>query len=80
MVTDIAPNGALNRTLNSVAAYRGVRVNTGDEVIEINGINVQRATLFGVQSILWGIFPREGKIRCVSNPILIMRTVLTKIF
>lgn len=64
-VTDIAPNGALRRTLNSVAVYRRVNFSVGDVVIELNGKHLRHATLFGVQSLLWSMFSLEGNVRCV---------------
>ncbi|KAM7541770.1 hypothetical protein Aperf_G00000015390 [Anoplocephala perfoliata] len=63
VVTDIASNGALQRTLNSVAAYRDLHFGIGDIVTEVNGEILRGATLFKVQSILWGLFPAEGKVR-----------------
>ncbi|KAL5963880.1 hypothetical protein TSMEX_008411 [Taenia solium] len=61
-VTDIAPNGALRRTLNSVAVYRRVNLNVGDVVTELNGKHLRYATLFGVQSLLWSMFSLEGDV------------------
>ncbi|VDM31950.1 unnamed protein product [Hydatigera taeniaeformis] len=64
-VTDIAPNGALRRTLSSVAVYRKVHFNVGDVVTELNGKHLRHATVFGVQSLLWTMFSLEGNVRCV---------------
>nr|CDS31940.2 hypothetical protein HmN_000391800 [Hymenolepis microstoma] len=60
VVTDIATNGALYRTLHSVPKYRDVRFSPGDVITELNGKSLRDATLFGVQSLLWGLFSVEG--------------------
>ncbi|KAL5107317.1 hypothetical protein TcWFU_001109 [Taenia crassiceps] len=61
-VTDISPNGALRRTLNSVVVYHRVPFNVGDVVTELNGKPLHHATLFGVQSLLWSMFSLEGNV------------------
>ncbi|VDO09716.1 unnamed protein product [Rodentolepis nana] len=62
VVTDIATNGALYRTLHSVPKYRDVRFSIGDVITEIDGKSLREATSFGVQSLLWGLYSAEGNV------------------